>query len=309
MATAFKRSGSATELPPNFITSSPTEAGSAVGRNFAVFVVIDDSVGSSRGPLAALPRPIVSSALAIVVRTRRRLRLLALLAARNELRYLQGYVANVSPHVDGIIALDDGSTDGTLEFLRGCASVLELVEIPADRPRWDEVGNYRRLLEAALRHGPAWAIALDADDRVERHFRRRAEAVIRRGRWLGRKAYAVKVREVWDAPDQYRADGIWGQKWQSRLFELRDDHVVDDSELHAQKAPLQFRNRHDDYPLADLELYHLRMLTAESREARRRRYEELDPSSRWQPEEGYAYLTDETGLRVDRIRPDRMYVE
>jgi hypothetical protein len=210
--------------------------------------------------------------------------------------------------VDGIVALDDGSTDGTLEFLAECPSVIDLVRVPADRPGWDEVGNYRRLLGAALAHCPAWTVVLDVDDRVERDFRARAERTIRRGRWRSRRAYAVRVRELWDAPDQYRADGMWGRKCQSRLFELRHDHVVDESEFHAQKAPLQFRDRHGNYPLADLELYHLHMLTAQSREARRLRYEELDPLSRWQ-KEGYAYLTDEAGLRLARIQPDRMYVE
>lgn len=119
----------------------------------------------------------------------------------------------------------------------------------------------------------------------------------------------MKVRELWDAPDQYRADGIWGRKRQARLFELRADHVVDDRELHGHKAPLQCRDRHGNYARANLEIHHLRMLTAESREARRRRYEEFDPSSRLQPDHGYAYLTDPAGLRLKRIRPDRLFVE
>ena len=99
--------------------------------------------------------------------------------------------------------------------------MLEVLRVPGDRPAWDEVGNYRRLVEAALRHGATWAVSIDADERVERDFRRRAERVIARGRWLGLSAYAVRLRELWDAPDQYRSDGVWGRKGPARLFRLR----------------------------------------------------------------------------------------
>ena len=56
------------------------------------------------------------------------------------------------------------------------------------------------------------------------------------------------------------------------------------------------------YPVADLEVYHLRMLEPADREARRRRYEALDPDAAFQPGLGYAYLTDEAGLRLRQVR-------
>ena len=49
------------------------------------------------------------------------------------------------------------------------------------------------------------------------------------------------------------------------------------------------------------------MIRREERLARRRRYERLDPTARWQAE-GYAYLTDETGLRLRRVRVRRRYL-
>src|SRR5688500_17006240 len=88
----------------------------------------------------------------------RRVRLLALLAVRNGVRHLPGFLRNVAPQVDGIVALDDGSTDGTIELLAAEPAVLELIRRPPDRPTWDEVGNHRALVAAALRHGAEWML-------------------------------------------------------------------------------------------------------------------------------------------------------
>ncbi len=43
--------------------------------------------------------------------------LIALLQARNEERFLPGWLENVTPAVDGFIALDDGSDDRTADLL------------------------------------------------------------------------------------------------------------------------------------------------------------------------------------------------
>src|SRR5215213_1479914 len=151
-------------------------------------------------------------------------RLLALLAVRDGMRHLPGFLRNVAPQVDGIIALDDGSSDGTPELLASHACVLELLRTPRDRPAWDEVGNHRLLVSAALRHRAEWILCIDADERLERDFRARAERVVARGNLLGYSAYAVRLRELWDDPGQFRADGIWGRKMIARFFRARADH-------------------------------------------------------------------------------------
>lgn len=239
---------------------------------------------------------------------RRGVRLLALLAVRSQRGYLRDFVSNVAPQVDGIVALDDGSTDGTLEFLESRREVLEVLRVPTDRPYWDEMGNHRALVAAALRHGAEWLISLDADERLEHQFRERAERVIHRGGLLGYSAFCVHLRELWDSPEQYRVDGIWGTKAPARLFKALPDHVFDSRPLHGVKAPLQARIA-GRFPIADLNVYHLAMVKPENRAARRRRYELLDPDARWQPRLGYAYLTDERGLTLQTIAPARGYVE
>jgi hypothetical protein len=238
---------------------------------------------------------------------RRRVRLLALLAVRDGMRHLPGFLRNVAPQVDGIIAFDDGSADGSTELLEGHKSVLELLRGPRERPAWDEVGNHRSLVGAALRHGAEWILSVDADERVEREFRIRAERVIARGSLLGYSAYAVRMRELWDDRDRYRADGVWGRKEVARLFRARPDHEFDAKSLHGSKAPMQGKRR-GRYPRADLTMYHLGMLRPEDRAARRARYEREDPDRRWQSI-GYEYLTDERGLRLRRIRAGRAFFD
>lgn len=206
------------------------------------------------------------------------------------------------------MAYDDGSTDGSGDRLAASPHVLEVVRGPVERPSWDEVGNFKRLHAAALRHGAEWMLALDADERVERCFRHRAERAIRRGRWFGLAAFAVRLRELWGSPATYRCDGVWGHKRPARLFRAFPDHQFDYRPLHGTKAPLQARVR-GGFACADLLVYHLRSIRAEERAARRDRYRQLDPEARWQPEIGYDYLTDERGLRLVRVGRRRGFLE
>ena len=238
----------------------------------------------------------------------RSVRLLAVTAVRDEALSLPGLLRNLAHQVDGIVALDDGSSDGSLRLLQECPRVLQVLRNPPHRPGWDEPGDFQRLVAAALGHGAEWIIAIDADERLEKDFRARAERVIRRGRRLGLRAFQVRIRELWDAPDRYRADGIWGLKWAPRFFRALPGLQFDARPLHAAKAPRQGKV-FGTFPLADLYIYHLRMLRPEDREARRRRYEALDPRALCQPVMGYEYLTDESGLRLRRVPDARGYAE
>jgi hypothetical protein len=237
---------------------------------------------------------------------RRKTRILALLTFRNEMRFLPDYFENIRPLVDGVVALDDGSIDGSTEFVAGQAEVLELLRLPPrEDHQWDDALNHRRLVEASWKHRPDWLLGLDADERLEQGFRERAEQEIARARKEGHRAWRLHLREIWDDPLWYRADGIWGTKSSARFFEARRDHEFHMQRLHCHWAPLNSRENFD-FPQADLYFYHLRMLTPEDRAARQARYENLDPGRDFQSI-GYGYMTQTEGLRLERIAPGREY--
>ncbi len=232
-------------------------------------------------------------------------RIIALVAFRDEMDYLPDFFANVAPHVDGIIALDDQSIDGSAEFVAAQPSVLELLTVAhGDQDELEDGRNHRALTEAAWKHGADWLLGLDADERLEQDFRARAEVELRRAQDAGTNAMWLHFRELWDSPDQYRADGIWATKRKACLFRSSPDHHFDERRVHAFWASMP--PPPEDWPQADLNIYHLRMLHPEDRAARRQRYRRIDPDNIWQPI-GYDYLLDETGLEVERVAEGREF--
>jgi hypothetical protein len=182
--------------------------------------------------------------------------------------------------------------------------------VPPERAAWDEAGNYRALVTAAAEAGAEWVISLDADERVERRFRTRAERAIRRGRLLGCDAFAVRLRDLWGSRDRQRVDGVWGRRAPLRMFRARSSGAsLDRRPLHASKVPLDARRIGRYPPLADVCVYHLRMVEPADRLKRRRRYEELDPGGRMNAGFGYEYLTDEAGLELRPVEGERGFVE
>jgi peptidoglycan/LPS O-acetylase OafA/YrhL len=234
-----------------------------------------------------------------------RLRIIALVAFRDEMAHLPDFFANVAPHVDGIVALDDQSVDGSAEFVAAQPSVLELLTVtPGAQDELEDGRNHRALTEAAWKYEADWLLGLDADERLERGFRQRAEAEVRRATEAGADAMWVHFRELWDSPDQYRADGIWKTKRKACLFRPSPDHRFDERRVHAIWASMP--PPPDDWPQADVNIYHLRMLHPEDRIGRRERYRRIDPDNVWQPI-GYDYLLDETGLEVEAIVEGREF--
>ncbi len=254
--------------------------------------------GGLRLRLATLPRRRGRAPAAV--------RLFALLVVKDEMRHLPDWFAANAPHVDAVLVFDDGSTDGSAEYVAAQPKVLEVVHRDRTRaPGWDETHTRRALYAAAGRHGADWLVAVDADQRLEEDFGRRARAQIVHLERRGITAAATICRDLWDAPDRVRVDGRWAEPYQARLFRWRADAVLDQRALHGHWAPIDARVCGSFAP-TDLVIYHLSMIDRTDRERRFARYERIDPDHVHQPI-GYGHLIDETGLCTEPLPAGRAY--
>ncbi len=246
----------------------------------------------------------------ITPRLTSRLRIVCVMQVRNEARYLPGCLDHLRGHVDGIVALDDGSTDGTAPILRREPMLLELLSNP---PRddgahvWDENENKRRLLDAARRHGAGWVLVCDADERYEQLFLRHLHATVDSLPDHQLASLSLVSCELWNSPDAWRSDGPWGRKSRARLFRLPRQIAFDQSPaLHGPWLP-DDAQRHGPMFYSRYRFYHLKSIRHEDRVARRDLYTRLDPARKFQAI-GYDYLAQEgPGLQLMRIAPDRDY--
>lgn len=234
--------------------------------------------------------------------------IIALLQARDEERFLPGWLENVAPAVDGIVALDDGSTDKTGDLLRAHPKVLEVLQKPTGAT-WDERGNQVALVKAGRRHGATWFLVVDADERLEQRLVKELRQVLEEAEARQVEACSLQLRELWNDRRHYRVDGLWKGKARYRLFRNHDHHTkFDPRPLHRYWMPLEIAAN-----LAKVgahlphNLYHLRMIRPEDRAARHERYVQLDPGGRYQPQ-GYDYLVDETGMMLAEVTPERDFL-
>lgn len=237
-------------------------------------------------------------------------KLLCVLKARNEEKFLPGLFASLRNFVQGFVVLDDGSTDLTPQIIKAEEKVVSVLTNP-QRPKdqtfvWkSEKEINRQLLIAARKLGADAVFCCDADERYELAFLQSLNA-------LARKAVrhnfclGLKFRELWDRPDTFRHDGIWGSKKKFILFPLADEMVfaqTGHSKLH---VPWYYDALARRLLPTKYNAYHLKMVFSEAREARKNLYEKHDPNHECQSI-GYQYLTEMEGLQLARIDPSQAY--
>ncbi|WP_028604872.1 glycosyltransferase family 2 protein [Ottowia thiooxydans] len=237
-----------------------------------------------------------------------RVRILGVIQVRNEAALLRGCLDHLRPYVDGFVILDDGSTDDTSRMIEAEPRLVAHLRNPVTNPHhWDEKGNKQRLLSAAKKMGADWVLVCDADERLEALFLQHLRAMAGVLAPLRLPCVSLALRELWDQPDQYRVDGVWGRKRVARFFALPDRISFDaTTALHGPWYPDEVGAR-GNFIVTGYHMYHLRMIHAADRLARRDRYKQLDPNNQFQ-EIGYDYLTDESnGLALSPVSALRAY--
>ena len=225
--------------------------------------------------------------------------ILALVAFRDEANYLPGLLDNLANHVDGVIGLDDNSTDASAEIVERHPLTRQVLR--SDRgpgSTHDDYILHSTLTRAAWAHGSNWLLGIDADERLAANFREALSAAVESHPCAG--GFWVPMRECW-SPCTVRVDGVWGRKRAARVFPSDPDHTFNPRRLHGSWPSVS--TSPEDWPEIGSTLYHLRMMTPAGRSARLAKYKKLDPDNRYQAI-GYDYLTEESDLSEQLIPDD-----
>jgi 2-polyprenyl-3-methyl-5-hydroxy-6-metoxy-1,4-benzoquinol methylase len=170
-------------------------------------------------------------------------RLLAMLRVKNEERWIEKCLTSLLDLVDGIVILDDGSTDRTREITRTFPKVLRYEYITS--PDVNEVRDKNLLLSWTLKFNPDWILALDGDEELgplSRDVIRREIFQVSRH---NPECVALSFRFIYFWKDTYRIDGKYADVWHPRLFttwnqdlfSLRFNHAGHGAGFHCGSVP------------------------------------------------------------------------
>jgi LCP family protein required for cell wall assembly len=198
--------------------------------------------------------------------------ILCLLPVRNGEDELPGWLEAAPAWCDGVVALDDGSTDATRSLLEASLLVRELLTEPARRTAagWDDGRNRARLFEAAAALRPDWIVWIDADERLAADDAAAMRAFIQ-GDALPGVAYGFRHCRMW-GEDRYDPR----TPWVYRLFAWRPDHTLLEERLHFNPLPRQIPRR--AWVRTSIRLQHFGAADDRRTRARLQKYAEADPS-------------------------------
>jgi glycosyltransferase involved in cell wall biosynthesis len=203
-------------------------------------------------------------------------KLVASMIVRSEMgRYLETCVASLLEFVDEIRVVDDGSTDGTGEWLTFAAGPRVLCERSSASTFFAHEGNARNaLLRWALAGDPDYVLAIDSDELVS------DGAAIRIACEQGHEAYGLTMMECWEASEDglcIRVDGGWKPTRVPALWRVpncTDGLRIADRALACGRVPTGV-DRRAARPI-DVDLIHYGWSNETERVARHHRYAVAD---------------------------------
>ena len=193
---------------------------------------------------------------------------------RNGERDLPAWLDSAWRFADAVVALDDGSTDGTRALLEDHPLVARVLTEPP-RPSaagWHDGRNRDRVLTEALGLlTPEWVLWLDADERIPADDAAALRAFLA-GDALQGCAYGLRHHRMWG--DEHDP----GAKIVYRLFAPRAGDAMPDRQLHFE--PIPSRIPREAWVNTRLRLQHVGADDGERLRERERKYAEADPAAR-----------------------------
>jgi glycosyltransferase involved in cell wall biosynthesis len=200
---------------------------------------------------------------------------------KNEMeRYLPLAVEHLLTYVDEVRVLDDGSTDGSFEYLSAKTGV-EVLRNPGPHFFEHEGRARQNLLNFVFQAKPDYVLGIDADEFVGDPEKIRA-AIDQEGR----DVYLLTLVEAWKVGPggiSIRIDGLWGPRkvpmlyrapslWPPRRGMGEADWRIQDKQLACGREPLAVIKGAGRAPLIDTHIFHFGWTRESEREARAERY-------------------------------------
>lgn len=142
------------------------------------------------------------------------MKIIALLPFKNEERFIPTYVSGVLHLVDAVIAIDDGSTDNSVELLKNlCGDKVTIVANDSlTSVAWKEHHIREKLLELGRQAGGTHFVCLDADETftgtTKTKFKKLCESMSR-----GQKL-SMQWLANWKSYSHYRDDSsVWSNNF------------------------------------------------------------------------------------------------
>lgn len=205
--------------------------------------------------------------------------LAASMVCRNELgRYLPLVLQHLRAFCDQITILDDGSTDGTLDWLRlQVDAKVKVVGNPAGTFDQHEGQTRQALLEATLARDPTHVLAIDADELIGDGAALRAQIESD----LDAAAWTLTMTEVWNVTAealQVRNDGAWGPHDRIQAWRVPDQilHSYRIAERKLACPPIPIAVTRARARQSGQTIYHFGWADPTTRKARYQRYMTLD---------------------------------
>ena len=230
--------------------------------------------------------------------------LVCLVPARNAELDLPGLLECVSGFCDAVVALDDGSTDGTWDVLNAHPLVKILLRNPRreDYRGWDDAENRNRLIEATEQLNPEWLISLDADERIDDRDAASLRDFLATDALPG-CAYGFRHVPMRDDGEHF----LPKYQWVYRVFSAEPGQRFPNQKLHFVPVPTSIPRYR--WIRTTLRIQHYGGMTSERRLLRFHKYLEADPNRRYQND--YAHLIEAPAaedLRRWQTRPESVPV-
>jgi GT2 family glycosyltransferase/glycosyltransferase involved in cell wall biosynthesis/2-polyprenyl-3-methyl-5-hydroxy-6-metoxy-1,4-benzoquinol methylase len=206
-------------------------------------------------------------------------RVIAQMRIMNEGRWIRDVLDSIAAVADGIVIVDDGSTDSTPEICRSHPAVLDYYW--QNEPVKDQVRDKNRHLQMALAFRPDWVLGMDGDELLEDSAPERIFEAIRTCP-PDVCTLDLEFLYMWNDLRHYRTDGVYGRIFHHRLFTLHGQDVLSlkfqstkyRGNGHCQSVPGNLRGRTMEI---DVKVKHLGYMPPDVRQQRYERYRQRDP--------------------------------